>query len=180
MAIFAQQGGRGGRHARAMKTTDSLDNRLDNTLDTERDAALDAPHADPSSDVGAASRLDPSAQTAWLVARVAERGLLPILDDVCQRGHVTREEILGKSRARHIVKARQELWWCLRRHANNFSLHEIGKLFLRHHTSVLAGVRAHDQKVQRRNRVTSMTRGGYAPTFEFDAAPGSMAQPTGR
>jgi hypothetical protein len=151
-----------------MKTIDTHSYDDDTSL-----ADSDSDHTPNSSDADAkksSELLDPRARTALLVAGLAERGLLPILDDVCQRGHVTRCEILGKSRARHIVKARQELWWCLRRHANSFSLHEIGKLFMRHHTSVLAGVRAHDQKIERLNRLTP----GYAATFEQAPAPASV------
>ena len=149
-----------------MKTTDSHDS-FESLADNN-----------PSSEEEETPKtIDPRARVALLAAGLAERGLLPILDEACQRGHVTREEILGKSRARHIVKARQELWWLLRRHENSFSLHEIGKLFLRHHTSVLAGVRAHEFKMQRAVRFLApgssssqySPTGATAPTFDSEA-----------
>jgi hypothetical protein len=133
-----------------MKTTDSHD---DDTYEIEnQNTASSLPEEDTT-------EIDPRARVAMLIAGLVERGLLPILDESCQRGHVTREEVLGKSRARHIVKARQELWWCLRQHANSFSLHEIGKMFMRHHTSVLAGVRAHEAKLERMQRRQNLLNG---------------------
>jgi len=74
---------------------------------------------------------------------LADRDLLPLLDDVCRRHHVTRDEICGRARTRTITTARQDLWWHLRHHETLFfSYVEIGRLFERSHTTVLLGIRA--------------------------------------
>ncbi len=78
------------------------------------------------------------------------RDLVQYLDVICQRHHVTREEVCGRGRTRVVALARHELWWELRHHGTlAFSYEEIGRLFGRNHTTVLHGVRAF-QKARRR------------------------------
>ncbi|MBX3232022.1 MAG: hypothetical protein KIT84_20095 [Labilithrix sp.] len=73
-----------------------------------------------------------------------ERDLLALLDDICRRRAVTRDDVCGVMRTKAIVRARHELWWSLRHHADRFfSFEEIGRLFRRDHATVLHGVRAH-------------------------------------
>ncbi|MBX3228038.1 MAG: hypothetical protein KIT84_27565 [Labilithrix sp.] len=72
-----------------------------------------------------------------------DRDLTELLDDVCRRHHVTRDDVCGRGRTRAVSAARQELWWRLRNHPTTaFSYLEIGRLFDRNHTTVLFGVRA--------------------------------------
>lgn len=88
----------------------------------------------------------------FLVQRLTERGLLEFLNRVCESRNVTRLEIAGKARPRHVVRARQELWWLLRGGGDSplCSFHEIGKLFRRHHSTIAYGVAAHEREVRRR------------------------------
>lgn len=78
---------------------------------------------------------------AAVITALGERGLLSMLDDVCRRHHVTREEVAGRTRTRSVSFARQDLWSRLRKQLG-FSYAEIGRLFARNHTTVLHGVRA--------------------------------------
>lgn len=72
---------------------------------------------------------------------LTERGLLYMLEDVCHRHHVTREEVTSRNRTRSVSFARQDLWWRMRE-TFGFSYVEIGRLFARNHTTVLHGIRA--------------------------------------
>lgn len=72
------------------------------------------------------------------------RNLLALLDSVCRSHRVTRDEVCGRRRTQAIALARHELWWHMRNHPSlSFSYHEMGRLFDRHHSSVLNGVRAY-------------------------------------
>ncbi len=74
------------------------------------------------------------------------RDLLGLVDHVCRARGVTREEVCGRGRTKAVALARHELWWRLRHHPEmSFSYVEIGRLFDRHHTSVFAGIRAHER-----------------------------------
>lgn len=74
------------------------------------------------------------------------RDLLGLVDDVCRARRVTREEVCSRARTKAIALARHELWWRLRNHAElHFSYEELGRLFARHHSTVLHGIRAHER-----------------------------------
>lgn len=89
-----------------------------------------------------------------LVQELAQRGLTPLLEEVCRRHHVTQKEISSRTRTRMISLARQELWWMLRHHPDvRFSYVELGKIFSRNHSTILQGVRAWEKIVQRRNHI---------------------------
>jgi chromosomal replication initiation ATPase DnaA len=76
------------------------------------------------------------------------RDLLGLVDDVCRRRAVTRQEICGRTRTKAIALARHELWWRLRHDPETcFSYQEIGRLFARHHVTILHGVRAHQRRL---------------------------------
>ena len=77
---------------------------------------------------------------ARIVDALRDRDLLDLLDAVCRRRNVTREEVCGRRRTRNIARARQELWWELRRDPG-MSFGEIARLFDRNHTTVMTGVR---------------------------------------
>jgi chromosomal replication initiation ATPase DnaA len=83
---------------------------------------------------------------ALVIDVLAARDLLRVLDDVCRARHVTRAEVCGCRRTKAIVAARHEVWWRLRHHPElSFSYEEIGRLFGRDHTTVLAAVRAKER-----------------------------------
>jgi chromosomal replication initiator protein len=75
------------------------------------------------------------------------RDLLGTLDEVCRRRHVTRRDLCGRGRTRAVAFARQEVWWLLRHHPElQFSFADIGRLFDRDHTTIMAGVCAHERR----------------------------------
>jgi chromosomal replication initiation ATPase DnaA len=83
-----------------------------------------------------------------ILGSLAERDLVELLDQVCRRRAVTRDEVCGEARTKAVVRARHEVWWLLRNHPEvSFSFQEIGRLFGRDHATVLHGVRAHAQRV---------------------------------
>lgn len=82
-----------------------------------------------------------------IIAALATRGLLDIVDDVCGRRGVTRVELCGHGRSRAVVRARHELWWRIREHPErSYSLPEIARWFGRDHTTVLSGINAHRRR----------------------------------
>ncbi len=81
---------------------------------------------------------------ARIVEALRDRDLLDLLDAVCRRRSVTREEVCGRGRTRNVARARHELWWELRRNPG-MSFGEIGRLFDRNHTTVMTGVRAFER-----------------------------------
>lgn len=95
---------------------------------------------------------DPASLVAIIEALVA-RDLIGLVDHVCRARGVTREDVCGRGRTKGVALARHELWWHLRHHPDlKLSYEEIGRLFERHHSTVLDGVRAHD-----RSRPTPIT-----------------------
>lgn len=62
-----------------------------------------------------------------------------VVAEVAARHGVTADEILGRSRERHIVAARTDVCRVLR--AQKWSLPSIGKALGRHHTSVMSLLR---------------------------------------
>lgn len=93
--------------------------------------------------------LRPAALANDLVLRaLLERDLVSLLDDVCRRRAVTRDEVCGVTRTMAVVRARHELWSTLRNHPERFfSLEELGRLFHRDHATVLQGIRAHARRL---------------------------------
>jgi hypothetical protein len=57
----------------------------------------------------------------------------------------TRDELVGKDRATRLVAARHAVMWRMRRELG-LSLPAIGRLFGRDHTTVLNGIRRHEQR----------------------------------
>jgi chromosomal replication initiation ATPase DnaA len=90
------------------------------------------------------------ADVAFLIQRLTERGLVHFLDQVCESRNVTRLEIAGKGRARRVVRARQELWSLIRGVDQDYSFHEIGNFFRRHHSTIAYGIEAHHERSVRR------------------------------
>jgi chromosomal replication initiation ATPase DnaA len=78
------------------------------------------------------------------------RDLLELVEQVAACRGVPVDELCGLARTQSVSRARQEAWWRLRHHPErNYSLEEIGKLFGRHHTTVMAGVAAHARRLER-------------------------------
>jgi chromosomal replication initiation ATPase DnaA len=96
----------------------------------------------PIDQPAAAEHDDVAAQLVF--GALSERDLTDLLDDICERRRVTRLDVCGLLRTRAVAHARHELWWRLRNHPElTFSLEEIGRIFRRHHVTILQGVRAH-------------------------------------
>ena len=75
------------------------------------------------------------------------RRLLHLAEEVCSARGVLLHEILGPIRSRNVVRARHELWWRIRHHPDRYySLPEIGRLFGKDHTTILAGIEAHARR----------------------------------
>jgi chromosomal replication initiation ATPase DnaA len=86
--------------------------------------------------------------TQRVLDALSERDLVELLDEVCRRCAVTHAGVCGLARTRAISHARHELWWRLRHHPDiRFSLDEIGRLFQRHHATILHGIRAHEHRL---------------------------------
>ena len=81
------------------------------------------------------------------VAALSSRHLLPLAKEVCASRGVLLHELLGATRSRSVVRARHELWWRVRHHPDRcYSLPEIGRLFGKDHTTILAGIEAHARR----------------------------------
>ncbi len=79
------------------------------------------------------------------------RDLTELLDEVCRRRAATRHEVCGPTRTKAVAGARRELWWRLRHPPEAcFSFQEIGRIFRRHHATVIHGVRAHQRRIVHR------------------------------
>ena len=82
-----------------------------------------------------------------VLAALETRNLTRLLDEVCRRRGVVREELCGRARTCSVSRARQELWWLIRNQPDlHYSLPEIASLFRRDHTTVCHGIQAHQQR----------------------------------
>jgi chromosomal replication initiation ATPase DnaA len=80
--------------------------------------------------------------------RLRVRDLLELVDEVCKRRGVTLDEVCGRTRSRAVSYARQEVWWRIRHHPERaYSYPEIARLFARDHTTIIAGISAHERRV---------------------------------
>lgn len=84
---------------------------------------------------------------AAVLAALEQRNLAPLVDEVCRRRGVVRDELCGRARTSSVSRARQELWWLIRNQPDlHYSFLEIASLFRRDHTTVRHGIRAHQQR----------------------------------
>jgi chromosomal replication initiation ATPase DnaA len=75
------------------------------------------------------------------------RDLLPLVDDVCKCRGVTLDDVCGRARSQAIARARHEVWWRIRHHPEReYSYPEIARLFARDHTTIMAGISAHERR----------------------------------
>lgn len=88
---------------------------------------------------------EPAPNTSSVVDALTRRDLLALLDEICLARRVTREEVCGRGRTKNVALARQELWARLRRHPG-MSYEEIGRLFDRNRTTIMAGIRAYERR----------------------------------
>jgi len=89
----------------------------------------------------------PPLTPADVVIELGARDLLALVVDVCRTRGVKLDDLCGRARSRSVSRARQEVWWRLRTDPERyFSLPEIARLFGRDHTTVLAGVAAHEHR----------------------------------
>jgi chromosomal replication initiation ATPase DnaA len=73
--------------------------------------------------------------------------MLTLVDDVCKRRGVTLDEVCGRARSQAISRARQEVWWRIRHHPErSYSYPEIARLFARDHSTIIAGICAHERR----------------------------------
>ena len=85
--------------------------------------------------------------TTAVVAALRVRDLLVLVDAVCKRRGVTLHELCGRTRTQGVSMARQEAWWRIRNHPErHYSLPEIARLFARDHSTVKAGIDAHERR----------------------------------
>lgn len=85
-----------------------------------------------------------------VVDELRVRDLLALVEQVAAHRGVLLDQLCGSTRTLSVSRARQEAWWRLRHHPERcYSLFEIARLFGRHHTTVLAGVAAHERRLQR-------------------------------
>lgn len=83
-----------------------------------------------------------------IVAALAVRGLLDLVDQVCAMRGVTREQLCGDCPDFAVSAARHELWWLIRHHPERrYSYSEIGRLVCRHSTTVVYGVTRHARQL---------------------------------
>ena len=85
--------------------------------------------------------------TNVVVAALRVRDLLALVDDVCRRRGVTLRELCGRTRTQGVSMARHEVWWRIRNHPErHYSYPEIAQLFARDHTTIKAGIDAHERR----------------------------------
>ncbi len=85
--------------------------------------------------------------TRAVVDDLRVRDLLALVEQIAARRGVLLDQLCGTTRTLSVSRARQEAWWHMRHHPErSYSLLEIARLFGRHHTTVLAGVVAHEQR----------------------------------
>lgn len=93
------------------------------------------------------ARAPVSIAASAVVRRLRVRGLLGLVDEVCARRGVLRADICGRPRSQSVSRARQEVWWLIRHDAERyFSRQDLAQLFARDHTTILAGIAAHERR----------------------------------
>lgn len=91
--------------------------------------------------------MHPNTHSDAILAALSVRGLLDLVDAVCARRGVTRQELCGRARSQAVAMARHELWWLIRYHPERcYSCSEIGRLVRRDPSSILHGIAAHQRR----------------------------------
>jgi chromosomal replication initiation ATPase DnaA len=66
--------------------------------------------------------------------------------EICKKHNLPIDEVLSDRQHRHLVKARQEIWYRIRIDLG-MSYPEIGKRFNRDHSTIMHGVKAHIERL---------------------------------
>ena len=75
------------------------------------------------------------------------RAIYNIIRSAAEHHRVTVAQMMGDNRHVPVVLARQEAWWRIWRE-HGYSYPRIGRLFKKDHTTVLYGVRKHQERVE--------------------------------
>lgn len=81
-----------------------------------------------------------------VIFELRERGMLDVVREVCAAHHVTIGQVCGRARHASIATARHAVWTLVRRRFG-LSYPEIGELFGVDHTTVMAGVKKAQPRV---------------------------------
>jgi len=78
-----------------------------------------------------------------VVAALQTRGLLPLVEQLCQQRGVTLPEVCSRARTQNVARTRHEIWWRIRHLSDRqYSYAEIGALFGRDHSTIKCAVDA--------------------------------------
>jgi chromosomal replication initiation ATPase DnaA len=92
----------------------------------------------------------PSVRT--VLAALQTRGLLPLVEQVCQLRGVTLPELCSRARTQNVVRTRHEVWWHIRQLSERrYSYAEIGALFGRNHSTIKCAVDAFQRRSPHRS-----------------------------
>lgn len=58
-------------------------------------------------------------------------------------------DVIGESRPQRIVRARHHIWHAIKTERPDLSNSEIGRKFKRDHATILAGIKRHEQRLER-------------------------------
>lgn len=86
------------------------------------------------------------AKKAVITAKYGSEDARHIIMEVAIAHGVSYEDILGRSRARHLVAARHEAIYEVRKRRPHLSLPQIGRIFKRDHTTILHALRRMERK----------------------------------
>ena len=78
-----------------------------------------------------------------VLLELTARGLIDLAREVAKQHHAHLHEIAGRSRERHIARARFDLWWRVYSH-HGLSTPTLGRIFGRDHTTIIDGIAAHE------------------------------------
>lgn len=92
-------------------------------------------------------RIETAMQIAKALPRNNSQGVRDIMKEVCDLHGISLSDMLGPARFRRIVRARQHaMWLCHKR--TRFSFVRLGRFFQRDHSTVMHGIRAHEERTQ--------------------------------
>jgi chromosomal replication initiation ATPase DnaA len=84
-----------------------------------------------------------------IASRLRTRGLYRYVSDVCLEHGVTVREVLSSTHRRAPTRCRHHIWHGIRTDpALHYSYPDLGRIFNRDHSTILQGVRKHEQRVQ--------------------------------
>lgn len=82
-----------------------------------------------------------------------------VIDIVVEKTGVEYAELVGQSRKRGMVNARQCAIWLIKKHAPSITLQELGKVFgNRHHATIIHAIDAVDDQIYCKNKEFTWVR----------------------